>query len=111
MQIVKIYSVYDRKSQYYLPIFQSRSDNDAIRSFQENALLSDTPLSKYPADYDLVLLGAIDNSSGRLAPEFPPTVLINGLVALQAAQTERARYQALLSQPQMDIEDIIAQNP
>lgn len=112
MQISKIYSIYDRKAQYYLPLFNDRTDADAIRRFTEIVTVSDTPVSKYPADYDLVRLGALDLESGQIVPEYPVGTLLNGLVALQNAQTERSRYKVLLERPeQVDIEEILAENP
>ena len=55
MQIHKLYSIYDRKAAYYLPAFQMRSHADAERQFSEIVTSSDTPISKYPADYDRVV--------------------------------------------------------
>lgn len=104
-----IYSVYDRKTQYYLPIFAMRSDADAIRSFADVVSHSETPISKYPADYDLVRLGSVDLNNGLIQPEYPCGTLINGLVCLQNANTERARYRASLQQ--LDIEQVIGENP
>ena len=110
MQTNNIYSLYDRKAQYYLPLFAMRSDADAIRQFAVIVSTSDTPVSQYPADYDLVRLGSIDLESGLINPEYPCGIVINGLVALQNAQVERSRYKAALSQ-QVDIEEFIAENP
>lgn len=104
-----IYSIYDRKTQYYLPVFAMRADADAIRQFAEIVTSSDTPISKYPADYDLVRLGAIDLNTGYIQPETPVGTIVNGLVCLQNANTERARYRASLAQ--LDIEQVIGENP
>lgn len=104
-----LYSIYDRKAAYYLPIMTVRSDADAERQFQEIVVQSDTPVSKYPADYDLVCLGSIDLEHGRIDPTYPVRTLINGLVSLQQAQTERQRYAKILNDPQIDIESLIAE--
>lgn len=98
-----IFSTYDRKAQYFLPPFTAMSDADAIRTFTEAVVASDLPLSKYPADFDLVRLGNIDLIEGTIFPQVPTTLLINGLVALTDAHRERARYQAVLS-PQAEPE-------
>lgn len=103
-----IYSVYDRKAQYYLPIFTRRSDADAQRQFAEIVATSDTPISKYPADFDLVRLGTIDLETGSIEPEHPMGLLINGLVSLQALNAERKRYSQSLGE-QMDVEAFIAE--
>jgi len=109
MQNGTLYSIYDRKAAYYLPLFTVRSDADAIRQFTDIITQSDTNVSKYPADYDLVSLGEIDLEIGRIEPVYPARTIINGLVAFQAAQTERARYAKILSNPQVDIEELIAE--
>jgi len=109
MQEAQIYSVYDRKAQYYLPLFTMRGNADAIRQFTEIVTQSDTNVSKYPADYDLVRLGQIDLETGSIEPQYPCETLINGLVALQNAQLERSRYQKILKTDQVDIEELIAE--
>lgn len=108
MQINNLYSIYDRKAAYYLPIFQMRSHADAQRQFTEIVTQSDTPVSKYPADYDLVCLGSIDLETGQIAPSYPCETIINGLVSLQNAHLERSRYAKAIN-PQVDIEDLLAE--
>lgn len=109
MQEAQIYSLYDRKAAYYLPLFQMRGHADATRQFTEIITQSDTPVSKYPADYDLVCLGSIDLETGQIDPVYPCETIINGLVALQNAQIERSRYAKILKTEQVDIEELIAE--
>lgn len=109
MQEAQLYSIYDRKAGYYLPIFQMRGNADAIRQLTELVTNSDTPIAKYPADYDLVRLGSIDLETGQIEPMYPCETLINGLVCLQNAQIERSRYQKILKTEQVDIEELIAE--
>lgn len=109
MQEAHIYSIYDRKAQYYLPLFTQRGHADAQRQFTELVTQSDTPIAKYPADYDLVCLGSIDLETGRIEPTYPCETLINGLVSLQNAHVERSRYAKVLQTEQVDIEDLIAE--
>lgn len=104
-----IYSIYDRKAQYYLPVFVARTDADALRQFADLVVNSDTPLSKYPADFDLVRLGVMNVESGNIDPERPVGLLINGLVSLQASIAERERYRKATTQ--MDIEDVLRDTP
>lgn len=111
MQVSIIYSIYDRKAQYYLPLFNARTDADAVRSFTQIVTQSETDIAKYPADFDLIRLGKIHLETGLIDREWPVGLVINGLVCLQNAHTERARYQSLLSNQQVDIEEIIAENP
>jgi len=108
MQISKLFAAYDRKAQYYLPVFQARSEAEAIRSFSEAVISSDSNVSRYPAEYDLVFLGDMDMETGEITPQFPVGLIINGLVALQAAQADRARYAKALN-PQIDLEDLIGE--
>lgn len=96
MQISNLYSVYDRKAGYYLPIYQARTDTDAIRAFTETVVTSDTPISKYPADFELCHLGVLDLDSGSILPNDKIRIILNGLSALQASQAERARYKDAL---------------
>lgn len=110
MQHNYIYSIYDRKAAYYLPLFQMRSHADALRQFSEIVTQSDTPISKYPADYDLVSLGSIDMENGLIQPTYPVETLINGLVSLQNAQLERARYAKAINS-QVDLEELLADSP
>lgn len=91
-----IYSIYDRKAQYYLPPFTVRSDADAERAFMEAVTMSETPISQYPADFDLVHLGTIDLDTGALTQDHMPRLMVNGLVALEQAARTRARYAAVI---------------
>jgi len=109
MQEALIYSIYDRKAAYYLPLFTMRGHADATRQFTEIVTSSDTPIAKYPADYDLVCLGSINLENGSIEPIYPCETIINGLVALQNAQLERSRYAKILKTEQVDIEELIAE--
>lgn len=103
-----IYSVYDRKAQYYLPTFEARSNPEALRMFTQAVVTSESDVSKYPADFDLVALGAVDTNTGRLTSMAMPELLINGLVALTASIAERKRYQNV-TEGQLDISDFLQQ--
>lgn len=107
MQILKIFAAFDRKAQYYLPIFQARTEVDAIRSFTD-AIMGDTPLAKYPADYDLICLAEMDTESGKITPIWPVDLVINGYTALDLANKQRALYAKAIN-GQVDIEDLLAE--
>lgn len=109
MQANHLYSIYDRKAAYYLPLFQMRSHADAMRQFADIVAQSDTPIAKYPADYDLVCVGSIDLESGLINPIYPVETIINGLVSLQNAHLERSRYAKAISADQVDLEDLLAE--
>lgn len=99
-----LYAVYDRKAQYYLPPFACRSDADAERQFTEAVMTSETPISQYPAEFDLVRLGSIDLETGFLSSNQGgmPYLMLNGLVCLEAAHQTRNRYRRVLEQPNSD---------
>lgn len=98
-----IYSIYDRKAQYFLPVFQLKADGEAIRAFTNMVVSSDTDVSRYPGDFDLVKLASFDQHSGALVShQYEP--LLNGLVALTTSNQERSRYKKAL-EGQLDIED------
>lgn len=100
----KIYTVRDRKAEYCLPVFSAKSDTDAIRSFTETVVSSDTDMSKYPADFDLLAIAEFDIQIGFVKVITPYQILINGLVAIQQANELRSRYKKALD-GQLDIED------
>lgn len=102
-----IYTVYDRKAQYCLPVFNAKTDVDATRQFTSLVVTSDTDLSKYPADFDLLAIADFDVGSGKVRPIEPYRIVINGLVALTTSNAERSRYKKILD-GQLDIEDFIA---
>lgn len=106
MSLQKIFAAYDRKAAYYLPTFQARTEVDAIRSFTD-AIMGDTPLAKYPADYDLICVAEFDMESGKITPIWPVDLVINGYTALDLAQKERGRYAKALN-GQLDLEELIA---
>lgn len=106
MNTVKIFAAYDRKAQYYLPVFQARNEVDAIRSFTD-AVMGDTPLAKYPADYDLICLASFNTETGQIDANWPVELVINGYAALDLAQKERGRYAKALN-GQVDLEELLA---
>lgn len=95
-QIHGLYSIWDRKAGYYLPAFNVKSDADATREFTGIVIQSETPVSLYPADFDLVKLGTIDMESGYIDPINPVHTIVNGLVALEEAHRQRRLYKSVL---------------
>lgn len=98
-----LYAIYDRKAQVYFMPFTAAHEAEALRTFAQMVVQSETPLSQYPADFDLLRLGTIGTETGILTPENPtPYPIINGLVSLTTAQRERSRYQSILSTVQQE---------
>lgn len=109
MHTMKIFAVYDRKAAYYLPTFQARTEVDAIRSFTDAIMGGETPLAKYPADYDLILLADMDTETGQITPRWPVNLITNGYTAYDLALKERGRYAKALDGRQMDLEEMLAE--
>lgn len=91
-----LYSIWDRKAGYYLPVFNKKSDAEALREFQNLVVNSETPISRYPADFDLVKIGTMEMETGYIESLKNTHALINGLVSLQEAHEERRRYNTIL---------------
>lgn len=108
-QMMQIFSVYDRKAGYYLPMFTCRSEGEALRHFSKLVTESDTPCAQYPADFDLCRLGRVDLETGLLEKVQPIDLLINGLVSFTTALQERERYKKV-SAAQLDLEDVLRNN-
>lgn len=102
-----IYTIYDRKAEYCLPVFSQRSNAEAERQFTQLVVASDTQMSQYPGDFDLVCIAAMDVQSGKVNALEVPRTVTNGLTCLVNSRSERQRYKSALEQPeQMDIEEI-----
>ena len=62
--IKKLYSVYDKKGQVTLGIYEQQNDLVAIRDFSLVCKKEDTPIIKFPEDYSLLYLGELDQETG-----------------------------------------------
>lgn len=65
--VLKIYTVYDSKTQAYLPPMFMRSKGEAVRSFEAAANDPQSTLCKYPADFTLFEIGEFDDQTGTLS--------------------------------------------
>lgn len=92
-----IYAIWDRKASLILPAFSANNDTAAERMFIETVMTSETPVSQYPADFDLIRIGTVSIELGSLTAITPPRLLVNGLTCLQEAHRQRQRYQAILN--------------
>lgn len=63
---MEVYSVFDRQVKAFLPPFYARTRGEAIRMFQSTVNDGQSMFHKYAEDYELVLLGWFDDSSGEL---------------------------------------------
>ena len=65
---MKLFTVYDLKSQAYMPPFCVRAKDEAIRSFADQANNKDTGIGAHPSDYVLYELGDYDDQSAVITP-------------------------------------------
>lgn len=77
----RMYTIYDKKAAAYMAPFFFRTNAEAIRAVQQNAASQQSNLSKYPEDFQLVLVGEWDDLTGVVKAE-PHQVLaeVNDLV-------------------------------
>lgn len=69
-----VFSLFDRKAGDYGGLVLSKNEEMAKRTLLEAMLKSESLLSKYPDDYDLMLLGEFDDETGELSGSFPRRV-------------------------------------
>ena len=76
---LKLCSLYDSKSAVFLPVFQVRSEGEAIRVLTDavNEQSQSTPVSKHPEDFQLFQLAEIDDLTGQVTPVTPAKCLIS----------------------------------
>lgn len=75
-----IVSIHDSATSVFgRPVFVA-SEGAAIRSFGDEIQRDDpnNEMFRHPGDFDLFRLGAYDDNSGELQPEFPPVLLVKG---------------------------------
>ena len=63
---LKVYSVYDSKTQAYMSPWFARSRGEAIRSFTEAVNDPKSMFHKYPADFTMFELGTWDDQAGTV---------------------------------------------
>lgn len=73
---IEIYAVKDKKAGFFLKPFDSRGVTDAIRAITEVARDEKSLLYKHAEDYQLFLLGKMEDMTGVISTECklePPT--------------------------------------
>ena len=80
---MKLFGVFDIKSQTYHTFFTSINSAVAIRAVSDT-LQSDTqaPITKFASDYELYQLAEVDNVTGEVIPEEDGAELIVKIVDL-----------------------------
>lgn len=72
-------SIYDRKAEYYLPIWPSENEMTAARQFMNLVKDSETMIKKNPEDFILFKVGTFDDKTGKVEGLHHNIELINGL--------------------------------
>lgn len=62
----KIFTVYDSKTQAYLPPFFTRSTGEALRMFETAANNQDHQFCQYSSDYTLFEIGSYDDLTAQI---------------------------------------------
>lgn len=93
MQILKVYSIRDNKSEFYANPFYARSNGEAMRIFENACTASDSPLSAYPQDFALYELGTFNDETAKLTVLDTPNHLYNGIDAVRNKKVDEQERQ------------------
>jgi len=66
---MKLFSIYDKKSEGYKPPFSVMTIGEAERAFLDACNAEGTDLQKHPEDYQLWMVGSFDIFSGEMGSE------------------------------------------
>lgn len=75
-----IIAIKDNAVQAFQPLFNVRSEGEAIRNFMD--VINDVnnrQLNKHPSDFDLYILGYFNDDTGQLEATPLPKLLVRGL--------------------------------
>lgn len=70
--ILKIFSVYDCKTEAYAQPFFMKTKGEAVRGFTDVSNDKSTNIAKYPEDFTLFEIGEYDDSNGMIKPHDTP---------------------------------------
>nr|WAE43891.1 MAG: nonstructural protein [Microviridae sp.] len=77
MSNLKIFAIRDNKVSCFMRPFVESSEVMACRSLHQATKDPQIQLSLYPQDFDLFLLGEMDEVSGKIEPVFPPKFIVS----------------------------------
>ena len=81
--VSRFYTLYDIKTEMFLPPFTAHNDNDAMRQMSM-LLKKPTIYQQYPEDYNLYSIGSFDDSKGLVKES--PLRIVCGLLKLSTLQ-------------------------
>jgi len=73
-----ICSVYDQKARLFSAPFTSSTEDTAVRDFARAVVDTRSMVDKFPADYELHLLGSFNEHSGEIEACAIPKLLAKG---------------------------------
>lgn len=75
--ISKIFAIRDNKVSSYLRPFVEANEIQAVRGLTSAVNAPDkNQIKDYPEDFDLYLLGTLDDITGKITPEEPPKFIM-----------------------------------
>lgn len=89
--LTRFYTLFDIKTQYYLPPFTAHNDGDAARQIQMILRKGNNIYAQYPEDYNLYEVGSFDDSTGKInaAPNVRIVCGLSKLVERKKTNEER----------------------
>lgn len=73
--ILRVYVVYDSKTEAYFPPFYQTTNAAALRDFTDKVNTPNHPWCKHPEDFSLFAVGSFDDLNGCLTPISPHVTL------------------------------------
>lgn len=86
--VLKMFSLFDKKTAIYQPPIYCHNEAHAIRVFEQE-FAKDNVLSRYSADFALFELGTFVDGSGKIIGNTEPKFVIDG-TALVAGQKKES---------------------
>lgn len=74
------YSAFDKKAQFFIGTFNSRSDAEASRMFGDAVRQGKSLVAEHPEDYSLYKLGTFDDCSGKIEGEATPIFVCEAMM-------------------------------
>ena len=83
-------SVYDSATCAYMRPFQAQTEGQAIRSFTDETLNPESPMSKHPQDYSLFKVADWNDADGTMVPEVKCLARAHEVLAAQITENSKA---------------------
>lgn len=65
-QVLIVAAVHDKKAEQYQNLMTVPSKAFAVRGFMDACKDENSPFAKYPEEFNLVMLGVLDNKTGKI---------------------------------------------